>query len=273
LNSKPDLQEIFVHDFITRLAHKAGSMLLNHYQEDPALLSQRATAKDAATQYDKVVDEMIIREIGKAYPSHSILTEESGFFEKDPEWLWIIDSLDGTGNFANQNPFFAVCIGVLHKGEPVAGAINAPALEGFYFGEKGRGAFLNNQKMTVSDIGTLQSSYIIYCEGGDKNRHRTGDLLQAVYPQVTDIRKLGSAGLEVAWVAAGRSEAYFTTRIEPWDVAAGVIILEEAGGRTTDFHGHPWKPEKSDLLFSNGLVHQELLGILNKGRQYGSSYQ
>ena len=104
----------------------------------------------------------------------------------------------------------------------------------------------------------------MYCEGGDKNRDRTGRFLNAVYPQVTDIRKLGSAGLEIAWVAAGRCEGYFTTQIESWDVAAGVVLLSEAKGRTTDFHGNPWKPEKEDLLFSNGEVHGELLEILNR---------
>ena len=97
-------------DFICRTATKAGDMLMSYFQQDPALSGLRSTAKDAATRYDKIVDDMIIDEIRKAFPQHSILTEESGSFKKDPDWLWIIDSLDGTGNFANQNPFFAVCI-------------------------------------------------------------------------------------------------------------------------------------------------------------------
>lgn len=249
-------------DFIAQIARKAGDMLMGYFQQDPALLSQRSTAKEAATKYDRLVDEMIIGEIQKAYPDHSILTEESGYFEKDPDWLWIIDSLDGTGNFANQNPFFAVCIGLVHQGEAVAGAINAPALKELYTAEKGKGAYLNGRPIHVSTIANLRKSYIIYCEGGDLNRHRTGALLNAVYPRTTDIRKLGSAGLEIAWVAAGRSEAYFTTQIEAWDVAPGVVLIAEAGGRVTDFHGYPWKAEKSDLLFSNGLVHDEILSLL-----------
>ena len=251
-------------DFICQVATKAGDMLMNYYHMDPALTAMRSTAKDAATQYDKLVDEMIIERIEKEFPNHSILTEESGLFEKDPDWLWIVDSLDGTGNFANQNPFFAVSIALLRKGEPILGAINAPALEEFYVAEKSCGAFLNGKKIAVSNIDNLKKSYVIYCEGGDKDRSRTGGFLNAVYPHVTDIRKLGSAGLEIAWVAAGKSEAYFTTQIESWDVAAGVVLLAEAKGRTTDFNGNPWKPQKEDLLFSNGEVHGELLAMLNR---------
>jgi myo-inositol-1(or 4)-monophosphatase len=114
----------------------------------------------------------------------------------------------------------------------------------------------------VPDLGR---SYILYCEGGDKNRGRTGGLLHKVYPHVTDIRKLGSAGLETAWVAAGKREAYFTTRIDPWDVAPGVLLVQEAGGKVSDFQGNPWKPQTSDLLFSNKKLHDKILHLLSAG--------
>jgi len=117
-------------------------------------------------------------------------------------------------------------------------------------------------KLGVSNIGELHRSYIIYCEGGSKDRGETGNLLQSVYPHVTDVRKLGSAGLETAWVASGRAEAYFTTAIEPWDVAAGALLVAETGGRISDFKGNPWKPERGDYLFSNGHVHTRLLALL-----------
>jgi myo-inositol-1(or 4)-monophosphatase len=119
-------------------------------------------------------------------------------------------------------------------------------------------------RIKVSHIADLNRSYIIYCEGGSKDRDRTGILLRSVYPHVTDIRKLGSAGLETAWVASGRGEAYFTTAIEPWDVAAGVLLVIEAGGTASDFSGNPWKPERGDFLFSNGLFHEPLLELLHK---------
>jgi myo-inositol-1(or 4)-monophosphatase len=104
---------------------------------------------------------------------------------------------------------------------------------------------------------------MLYCEGGDTDKGRTGELLHEVYPHVTDIRKLGSAGLETAWVAAGRRDAYYTTRIEPWDVAAGVLLVQEAGGSVSDFQGNPWQPQTSDLLFSNEKLHENTLHLLS----------
>jgi len=226
-------------ELIDSLARKAGDTLLKQFRQDWALLKERSTAKEAATKYDEEVDRLIIEEIKRYYPHHSLLTEESGFLQDDPDWLWIVDSLDGTGDFANFNPFFSVCLALMHQNELLLGTIYAPAIDEFYFAEKGKGAYLNGVKIQVSDISNLNQSYIFYCEGGEKDRGRTGELLQKVYPLVTDIRKLGSAGLETAWIAAGKGEAYFSTRIEPWDVAPGVLLVQEAGGKISDFQGDP----------------------------------
>ena len=198
-------------ELIESLARKAGDTLMKHFRQDWALLKKRSTAKEAATSYDKEVDRLIVEEIKRHYPHHSLLTEESGFRQGDPDWLWIVDSLDGTGDFANFNPFFSVCIALMHQSELLLGVIYAPAIDEFYFAEKGKGAYLNGVKIQVSDVSDLSQSYIFYCEGGEKNRGRTGELLYKVYPRVTDIRKLGSAGLETAWIAAGKGEAYFST--------------------------------------------------------------
>jgi myo-inositol-1(or 4)-monophosphatase len=251
-------------ELIGSLARKAGNTLMKHFRQDWALLKERGTAKEVATKYDKEVDRLIVGEIKKHYPHHSLLSEESGFLQGDPDWLWIVDSLDGTGDFANFNPFFSVCIALMHKIELLLGVIYAPAIAEFYFAEKGKGAYLNGVKIQVSDVSDLGQSYIFYCEGGDKDRGRTGELLSRVYPRVTDIRKLGSAGLETAWVAAGKGEAYFSTRIEPWDVAPGVLLVQEAGGKVSDFQGNPWKPQTSDLLFSNKKLHEDILNLISQ---------
>ena len=253
-------------ELIESLARKAGDTLMKHFRQDWALLNERHTAKEAVTRYDGEVDRLIVEKIRRHYPGHSLLTEESGLLQGDPEWLWIVDSLDGTGNFANFNPFFSVCIALMHQSKLLLGAIYAPAIDEFYLAEKGKGAYLNGVKIQVSDVSDLSQSYIFYCEGGDKDRERTGKLLHKVYPRVTDIRKLGSAGLETAWVAAGKGEAYFTTRIEPWDVAPGVLLVREAGGKVSDFQGNPWKPQTSDLLFSNNRLHEKLLGLISSQR-------
>jgi len=249
-------------DFIESLAKQAGDVLLSHFQEDQQLLKLRSSVKEAVTRYDKMVDELIIQEIRRQYPDHSLLTEESGLLEGNPDWLWIVDSLDGTANFADSNHLFSVCLAVMHKGELALGAIYAPAINELYLAEKGNGAYLNQRRIHVSETSHLGQSYLFYCEGGERDRTRTGALFSRVYPEVTDLRKLGSAGLETAWVAAAKGEAYFTTKIEPWDVAPGVLLVEEAGGKVTDFNGKPWQPETSDLVFSNGRVHTAIISLL-----------
>jgi len=250
-------------ELIESLARRAGDTLMKHFRQDWSLLKRRDPAKEIVTSYDKETDRLIVQDIRRRYPHHSLLTEESGSFQDDPDWLWIVDSLDGTGDFADFNPFFSVCIALMHQTELLLGVVYAPAIDEFYFAEKGRGAYLNGVKIQVSDVSDLSRSYIFYCEGGEKDRGRTGALLHNVYRRVTDIRKLGSAGLETAWVAAGKGEAYYTTGIEPWDVAAGVLLVQEAGGKVSDFQGNPWKPETSDLLFSNGKLHEKILGLIS----------
>lgn len=247
-------------------ARMAGDFLMQHFRRELSSVGLRSSAKEAITAYDKMADDLIIRGIRSVYPRHSLLTEESGFLSGDPDWLWIVDSLDGTGNFANWNPLFAVCIALMHKEELVLGAIYAPAIDEFYLAEKGKGAYVNQSKIQVSQVSVLSQSYLFYCEGGERDRLRTGRLLGNVYPQVTDIRKLGSAGLETAWVAAGKGEAYFTTSIEPWDVAPGVLLVAEGGGQVSDFEGNQWNVKKNDLLFSNGRVHPMMLDLLRNQR-------
>ena len=139
-------------EVIESLARQAGDTLMKHFRRDRALLKERGTAKEVATKYDKGVDNLVISEIKRHYPSHSLLTEESGLLQGDPDWLWIVDSLDGTGNFANFNPLFSVCIALMHKGELRLGAVYAPAIDEFYLAEKGEGACLNGMKIQVSDV-------------------------------------------------------------------------------------------------------------------------
>ena len=125
-------------ELIESLARKAGDTLMKHFRQDWALLKERGTAKEVATRYDKEVDRSIVAGIKRHYPGHSLLTEETGFLQGDLDWLWIVDSLDGTGNFANFNPLFSVCIALMHQDELLLGAVYAPAIDEFYFAEKGK---------------------------------------------------------------------------------------------------------------------------------------
>jgi len=249
-------------EFIKKVVISAGKKALSFFKKDKSLIFLRGQSKEVVTKYDKILDQLIIKEIEKFFPNDSILTEESGFLSKSRENLWIVDSLDGSSNFANQNPLFSISIAYFKNKIPILAAVFAPALNEFYFAKKGKGAFLNGKRIFVSKVKNLRESYIVYCEGGEKNRERVAKILSKIFPKVKDIRKIGSAGIESCWVAAGRVDAFFTTQIEIWDVAAGILIVKEAGGKVTDFFGKKWKLKMQDLLFTNKFLHQKILPFL-----------
>jgi myo-inositol-1(or 4)-monophosphatase len=253
-----------VEKFIQRITKQAGEMLLKYFKKEKSLISIRGTSKEVVTKYDKMIDKFIVQKIQREFPDHSILSEERGFIRRKREFLWIVDSLDGSSNFANKNPLFSVCVCLCLKNEPFLSAIYAPVLDEFYYAKKFNGAYLNGKRIKVSKIAKLKESYIVYCEGNEKNKKRIANIFHQVYPKVTELRKLGSAGIESAWIAQGRVDGYFTTKIDPWDVAAGVLLVQEAGGRISDFKGNLWQIKRSDLIFSNGLIHKKLQKELEK---------
>ena len=245
--------------FAVELATQAGKALAAHFRKDRELLGLRKTVKEIITKHDKESDKVIVKAISEKYPAYNVWTEESGVINRGSEYTWIVDPLDGTVNFTSGNPLYCVTLALLKKNEPILGVTYAPIIDELYVAERGKGAFLNRERISVSTAEKLEECYVYFCEGGDKNRLRTGEINGAIYPKVRDLRKLGSAGLEAAWVACGRGDAYVTTKIEPWDVAAGVLLVREAGGKVTDFRGGAWKTERSDLVFSNERVHESIL--------------
>lgn len=250
---------------LIQIIQKAGKILMRYFRADAKLTSMRGSVKGVTTRYDKMVEEFIVRALRNlpaGEKKYNFLTEESGLIDKGSDYTWVIDSLDGTVNFACGNPLFSICIALLKKNKPILGIIYAPALNELYYTKKGKGAFLNGRRIKVTKINDLAKSYVYICEGGEKGRARTNKVMTKIYPRVIDLRKLGSAGLECAWLASGRAEGYVTTAIEPWDVAAGVILVQEAGGKVTNFCGKPWQPIRSDLVFSNAQIHQKLIKLI-----------
>lgn len=250
--------------FAVTLAKKAGAFLLQSFRKDKALIKKRGTAKEVHFLQDLKSDKLIIKEIQKKFPKHSILTEESGFIDKKSDYTWVIDPLDGSTNFARGNPFFAVSIALLKKNTVILGVINAPFLKELYVAEIRKGAYLNGKRLHVSKTAKLSQSYLVSCEGGDATNALIAKINALFHPLVKDMRKLGSAALESSSVACARSEAYIVRQISPWDIAAGVLLVEEAGGRVADFAGKPWKAKKANLVFSNGKVHGELLNRVRR---------
>ncbi|MCX6798853.1 MAG: inositol monophosphatase family protein [Candidatus Diapherotrites archaeon] len=250
------------YSFAAELAEKAGALLLRDFGKHARLAAMRGGVKEITTKFDKVADKMIVGALRKKFPEHGILSEESEAVFAEKDFVWVVDPIDGSSNYAGGNPFFAVSIALLHNKQPVFGAVYAPVMKYLFVGEEGKGAFLNGKRIHVSDVGELGSAYLLTCPGGSKSNSRVSRINAAVHPLVKDLRMLGSAALEGAWVACGKADAYATTQIYPWDIAAAVILAREAGGRVTDFRGNSWKAVQSDVIFSNGKVHEELCGII-----------
>lgn len=247
-----------------KLSNKAGKRLLKSFRQERPL--ERGTVKEVKLVYDIIADEIIKESIEKYFPGHSYITEESGLIDRKSDYLWIIDPLDGTSNFADQNPIFCVSISLWREGQPLIGVIDAPMMQEKFIAVRGQGAFHQDlfrnktRKASVSNVSRKSDAYGVYCEGGNTNKKQTLELLGKYYLQIKDTRKLGSAALELAFVGMGRTESYMTTKISLWDIAAGILFVKEAGGDILHLDGTPYtwdefKPGKTyDLLATNGKV-------------------
>ncbi len=242
-------------------ARKAGLLLLKDFKKIKEY-SKRGHSKEIKTIYDKASENLIKKLILAKYPEHSILSEETGYVERNSEYLWVVDPLDGTGNFVNGNPLFSVSIAFLENNKLKYGAIYFPVSNETFFAEKGKGAFLNGKRIRVSRVDRIEKSYFVTCEGVEKNKKRKAKLYSRIISKAVDIRKLGSGSLECAWVASGRAEAYLTFKVPPWDVAAGVLLVEEAGGRVSDFKGREWNLKECDFIASNSILHEKILKLV-----------
>jgi len=248
--------------FAIKTAEKTGKELLKYFGNADDSLA-RNTSKGFKTAYDNIADKLIIKAIKKNFPTHSIFTEETGMIDNNSDYLWIIDPLDGTGNFMNNNPLWTVSIALWRKGEPLLGVMEASFLQQRFIAERGKGAFTINlktgkkTKAKVSNIKNLSDSYFVTCEGGEKSKKRTADIFYNVYRKVKELRKIGAATIECAWVGTGKADAYYTPKCNLYDVAAGILFIKEAGGRILDFNLKPYKwrdfnvNDKFDLIVAN----------------------
>lgn len=257
-------------DTAVTAATLAGQALVRNFRRHQAsvygaeILSvgSRTLSKEVTSSNDHEADRIIIEVLSERCPSHNLLTEETGLIDNGSDYTWIIDPLDGSSNFLNHNPFFAVSICLAYKNEPITGVVFAPFLEELVVARKGQGCTLNGRRINVSTTNKLDKTYIVGCPGGEKNNIRFSKMEYALHQQIKDFRKIGSAAVECYMVATGRVDGFTTLNISPWDVAAGVLAVQEAGGLVSDFNGNPWKLDKTDLLVSNGLVHDDILAEL-----------
>ncbi len=262
----------FFSDVAIKAATLAGNRLLQDFRRHHAVIlgkrvrsvESRTLSKEVTSEMDHEADRIVIDLITERCPDHNLLTEETGLIDRGSEYTWIVDPLDGSSNFLNHNPFFAVSICLARNNVPITGVIFSPYLEEFAVARKGQGCTINGRRVQVSPTDDLAKAYIVGCPGGEKNNIRFSKMEFALHQQIKDFRKIGSAAVEAYMVASGRVDAFTTLQISPWDVAAGVLCVEEAGGRVTDFQGKPWELNKSDLVVTNGTLHDRVLEQIQK---------
>jgi len=245
----------------------AGKHLLSKYKRhhiemygaDTLSVSNRGLTKEITSSLDNETDQIIKEVIFERHPGHNLLTEETGQIDNGSPYTWVIDPLDGSSNYVNHNPFFAVSICLAYENVPITGVIFAPYIDELAVARKGHGCTLNGRPIFVSDTLDLKKGYIVGCPGGDLNNHRFATMSYVLNDSIKDFRKMGSAAIEAYTVASGRVDAFVTLNISPWDIAAGAVCVEEAGGVVSDFNGKPWDLSKSDVCMSNGKLHESIL--------------
>ena len=221
---------------------------------------------DLVTVVDKLSEKAIVERITAAFPDHDLLAEETLFEKKGSPWKWIIDPLDGTTNYFRGYPCFCVSIGLEVDGEVELGVVYNPVLDELFHAERGGGAFLNGKPISVSRVNDLNRSFL--CTGFPYDVREYADFYLRYFREFIirsfGIRRPGSAAIDLSYLAAGRFDGFWELKLHPWDVAAGSLIITEAGGKVTDFKGGLFGIYSGEMLASNGLIHEEMLEVIRE---------
>lgn len=245
---------------------EAAAVLMKHYGALEQV-EEKTSSINLVTVADRESEERIKAVITSAFPSHEILAEESGadYSGKESGYRWIIDPLDGTTNFAHSFPLFSISIAVEHGGDIVAAGVDCPFYQERFLAEKGRGATLNGRPIHVSKASSLSQSLMV--TGFPYDRRERPDHYLAAWKkfllEAHGVLRLGSAALDLCFVATGRLDGFWEEKLSPWDMAAGWLIVEEAGGCVTDHAGGPFSPYGASLLATNGAIHKECVQMLS----------
>jgi myo-inositol-1(or 4)-monophosphatase len=246
-------------------AVEAGAAVLKQYFNQPFKISNKEGINNLVTEADHKSEEMIFSVIRENFPGHHILSEESGEIIQESAYKWIIDPIDGTVNFANGIPICCVSIGIEIEGIVEMGAVYNPLLNEFFFGHRGFGATLNDKEIRVSNKTEVISSCLVtgfpytYLDVTNGPLDVFGRLIKSGVP----VRRLGSAAIDLCWVAAGRFDGFYEHKLNAWDSAAGFLIVEEAGGKVTDLKGNVYDPYQPGIIATNGKIHDELVRWVN----------
>jgi myo-inositol-1(or 4)-monophosphatase len=254
-------------DFVKSLAEEAGAMALERFEALSSEDLHFKSAKDIVTEVDKELERLIVGRIHDRFPGHGTYGEEYGKSDENAEWLWIVDPIDGTTSFVHGQPFYSVSIGVRRKGVPTLAAVCAPKLGETFCAERGAGAFVGGKRMKVSKRDKLVNSVLatgFACLRAGKEPNNLPAFCR-IAPKLRDVRRCGSAAIDMAFVAAGRLEGYWERDLKLYDIAAGELLVSEAGGHVMDFKRGADYPN-SGTIATNGLVDEELLPLLDDAR-------
>lgn len=260
---RPDIKAIAVE-----AARQAGKLLRENFRHGHRF-ELKSNFRDLVTEFDRRAEEIIVSVIQQHFPQHSILTEEGSVRPTNTSpYQWIIDPLDGTTNFAHGFPFFAVSIAVYREDEALVGVVYNPIHDELFVGEAGHGAYCNGQPMRVSQTETLQESLVMTGFPYDERlipQHLAW--WERFARKAQTLRRLGSSALALAYLAAGRADGYWELDLKPWDMAAAVLMVREAGGTVTDLRGRPLDLFAGEVLATNGKIHDAMIKILQGERE------
>jgi len=249
------------NDFVpamAEIAREAGALLMEYFHQRVKV--EYKGEADLVTIADRKSEILIRERIKKNWPAHDVLGEEQGLVDTGSDYRWYVDPLDGTTNFAHGFPVFSVSMALEYKNQRIAGVVYDPTRDELFAAEQGNGAYLNHQRIQVSKTANL-AECLVGTGFPSHKRHKNPNIY--FYHQITlhthGVRRAGSAALDLCNVASGRFDGFWEFNLNPWDTAAGVLIVEEAGGKVTDFHGGPFQLNSRETLASNGLVHGALL--------------
>ena len=242
-------------------AADAGARVLQHYFNGTFEVSHKESINDLVTQADKESEAAILETIRGEFPDHYILSEEVGELPRDSNYKWIVDPIDGTVNFANGIPICCVSIGLEKDGKMIMGAVYNPIMKEFFVAEKGLGATLNDRRIKVSGRDDVSRSCVVTGFPYTYLDIPNGPIqvFERFIRKGVPLRRLGSAAIDLCWVAAGRFDAFYEHSLKAWDSAAGFLIVEEAGGKVTDFGGAHYSPYQPQIVATNGKIHEEML--------------
>lgn len=246
-------------------AVKEAAKIQLEYMNKELDIETKASEFDLVTQADTIAEAKIIEVISKEFPSHSFLAEESGSEIKDSDYLWIIDPIDGTVNYAHRFPQFCCSIGLYCKGEAVIGVVYDPCRKELFHAIKGQGAFLNNKKMQVSKIETLRKALLAtgFPALKDELLQKNLEYFKAFLGKCQAIRRPGSAALDLCYVACGRLDGFWELGLSPWDTAAGALMITEAGGFITNLDNDYFDLNIKGLIATNGLLHSQIKDVIS----------